>query len=611
MHLILKRGGELEKEYEKYSTVYNIDTSYITLDKQKELINYLCDTLEIKKAICNTVVSGDFSKILNGKGVKVITLVHELPGIIKSMSLENNANLLVNNSYKVVFPSEYVKEKFRIIAEIGDKKAIILPQGTAKHCKYKYNKKNAAILIRDELKLNKDVKIVLNVGYGDVRKGIDLFVEIANQVANKCKNIYFVWVGNLHPDFEKNKSSYFTNTNLLFISNRDDVSAYFAGSDLFMLTSREDPFPSVVLEAMNNGLPVIGFDDAGGFKDVVDDSTGVLVNFCDVYAMSQEIISLIGDNVRMQKLSNNAMNLIEEKFNFASYVYQLLDLLGDHYEKISVVVPNYNYEKYLPMRIKSILDQNYPIYELVFLDDASNDNSVNVIENYLSEELNIKLIKNNINSSNVFKQWVTGIASSRGNYIWIAEADDQSEKTFLEKIMNSFDKDKALVLVYSQSKQIDSAGDIIGENYLEYTNDIDKEKWKEEYINDGIAEISDALAIKNTIPNVSAVVFKRPNLNGFSTLNKISNYKVGGDWCFYVSILEQGKIGFIPEALNYHRRHLQGITISCDAKLHYDEIVDMQDYITKNFTVSKETLTKIANYRKYLIKYFNLSDYVV
>ncbi len=72
--------------------------------------------------------------------------------------------------------------------------------------------------------------------------------------------------------------------------------------------------------------------------------------------------------------------LIERDFNFLDYVYQLLNLLEHNYKKISVIVPNYNYEKYLPERVKSILNQTYPLYELIFLDDASTDNSVSIFE---------------------------------------------------------------------------------------------------------------------------------------------------------------------------------------------------------------------------------------
>ena len=58
-------------------------------------------------------------------------------------------------------------------------------------------------------------------------------------------------------------------------------------------------------------------------------------------------------------------------------------------KKVSVVVPNYNYGKYLRKRIESIIKQTYPIYELIVMDDASTDGS-DVIAKNLVLDLKIK-----------------------------------------------------------------------------------------------------------------------------------------------------------------------------------------------------------------------------
>ena len=59
-------------------------------------------------------------------------------------------------------------------------------------------------------------------------------------------------------------------------------------------------------------------------------------------------------------------------------------------KKISVIIPNYNYEKYIIERIDSILNQTYPIYELIILDDCSTDKSVDLIENKIKTIDNIR-----------------------------------------------------------------------------------------------------------------------------------------------------------------------------------------------------------------------------
>ena len=75
-------------------------------------------------------------------------------------------------------------------------------------------------------------------------------------------------------------------------------------------------------------------------------------------------------------------------------------------------------------------------------------------------------------------------------------------------------------------------------HYLDYTNDIDKEKWQSSYVRKGIDEIQDTLLIKNTIPNVSSVVFK--NIDIKTIAKQLEKFKIAGDWFFYVSLLKEG-----------------------------------------------------------------------
>ena len=146
-----------------------------------------------------------------------------------------------------------------------------------------------------------------------------------------------------------------------------------------------------------------------------------------------EFIHDEGLRLQREALAKN----LSKNFNFLNYIYELLDLLEHNYKKISVIIPNYNYEKYLPDRIKSILNQTYPLYELIFLDDASTDHSVSTFKKSLSKEnkthLKIQQIINDKNSGSVFKQWIKGVSQRTGDYIWIAEADDLCDKTFYKR----------------------------------------------------------------------------------------------------------------------------------------------------------------------------------
>ena len=99
-----------------------------------------------------------------------------------------------------------------------------------------------------------------------------------------------------------------------------------------------------------------------------------------------------------------------------------------------------------------------------------------LLSNENKHHLKIQQIINDTTSGSVFKQWIKGVSAATGDYIWIAEADDLCDKTFLQEVMQGFYINNNIALSYTQSKQIDEQGNVLANHYLNYTNDIDKEK---------------------------------------------------------------------------------------------------------------------------------------
>ena len=79
---------------------------------------------------------------------------------------------------------------------------------------------------------------------------------------------------------------------------------------------------------------------------------------------------------------------------------------------VSVVVPNYNYKRYLNLRIQSILQQTYQNIELILLDDASTDGSEEVLSDYQDHAKVSHILLNEHNTGNPFKQWFKGMQYS-------------------------------------------------------------------------------------------------------------------------------------------------------------------------------------------------------
>ena len=97
---------------------------------------------------------------------------------------------------------------------------------------------------------------------------------------------------------------------------------------------------------------------------------------------------------------------------------------------VSVVVPNYNYAKYLPQRMESIFGQSFQNFEIILLDDASTDNSAELIEGYRAHPKVSVVEVSARNSGSPFRQWEKGLSLAKGKYVWIAEADDLAHSDF-------------------------------------------------------------------------------------------------------------------------------------------------------------------------------------
>ncbi len=267
--------------------------------------------------------------------------------------------------------------------------------------------------------------------------------------------------------------------------------------------------------------------------------------------------------------------------------------------KVSVIIPNYNYEKFIIERIDSILLQTYPIYELVILDDCSTDNSVEVIEEKIKtiKDVKVKFIKNEKNSGLVFSQWQKGLKNITGDYFWIAEADDSCDNTFLEKVIKPFEEDKEVVLSYAESRKIDEENNITGEDVRDWSDIFHTHRWDKSYIASGEEEIKEALSYNNTILNVSSLVWKNQK-ECFDIFEQAKDYKVAGDWYIYLQILKKGKIAYNCESLNYFRKHKRSVSTTIKRNIEYSEVLKIQDDAKNSFELDDITLERQIERRR-------------
>lgn len=277
--------------------------------------------------------------------------------------------------------------------------------------------------------------------------------------------------------------------------------------------------------------------------------------------------------------------------------------------RVSVVIPNYNYEKFLLQRLYSIFSQKVKIYELIFLDDCSTDQSISLFETFKSKVENtvtIRTLYNAKNSGNVFKQWQKGYELASGDYIWITEADDYCSNQFLTTVLKPFQQDAEVCLSYCNTSFINESGEIVYKNILPSIDLQHTGHWNQNYVNDGKDEIDNYCYLNCTISNVSSVVMKK-GIPSKVFVNAQKYHQIG-DWMFYIGVLSDGKIAFSKKVANYYRIHGSNVTSMTKKQNHYHEIVQWYRYYKQNSKPSSKQIHHMMKRKKELEQIWGVKE---
>ncbi len=119
---------------------------------------------------------------------------------------------------------------------------------------------------------------------------------------------------------------------------------------------------------------------------------------------------------------------------------------------VSIITPMFNGGRFIGQTIDSVLNQTYPHWEMIVIDDGSQDNGPAIVNGYVSNDLRIQLVSQENGGSASARN--NGIRRAKGQYIVLLDADDTWNPEFLEKQLKLMHDKKAL-LVYSSHTRID------------------------------------------------------------------------------------------------------------------------------------------------------------
>jgi glycosyltransferase involved in cell wall biosynthesis len=220
---------------------------------------------------------------------------------------------------KVLAVSEAVRSALAARGVSGDKIAVVYNGIDIKALARTAQRKEA----RAEWGLEEDAPVAGMVGRLVDWKGPDRFLEAAARVAGEIPQARFMLVGDAifgeagYVDELKAMADRLgLGKRAVFTGFRDDALRIMSGLDVLVHASLlPDPLPTVLIEAMALGLPVVAAD-AGGVREIVDEgSTGLVVPPGDVRAMSEAMVELLSDPEVAARMGEAGRELAAERFD--------------------------------------------------------------------------------------------------------------------------------------------------------------------------------------------------------------------------------------------------------------------------------------------------------
>lgn len=213
---------------------------------------------------------------------------------------------------------------------------------------------------------------------------------------------------------------------------------------------------------------------------------------------------------------------------------------------ISIIIPMYNSQEYILETIRSALSQTYKNFELIIVDDCSNDKSTDIVKMLMVQDDRIKLIESDVNFGGPARPRNIGIDNSKGEYIAFLDADDVWCKLKLEKQLK--------ILESSGYDIIHTLADVIDEQSM------NNNRFKNQRVFNKLKHIfndRNIIYYTNYI-NINSVLMKKDSSIRFA---EDKNLIAVEDWMFWIECLSNGfKTYLLEEKLLKYRIHSRSIS---------------------------------------------------
>ena len=205
-------------------------------------------------------------------------------------------------------------------------------------------------------------------------------------------------------------------------------------------------------------------------------------------------------------------------------------------ELVSVIMPSYNCGKYVEKTIYSVQAQTYKNWEIIFMDDCSNDDTIRRVSELREKDLRIRLFQNKFNSGAAISR-NNALREAKGRWIAFLDSDDMWEPTKLEKQVR-FMEENGYAFSYTEYQEMDADGDLTGVTIS------------------GPRHVTKRGMYNFCWPGCLTVMYDRQKIG----LVQIENLSKNNDYAMWLKVIKKSDCYFLDECLAKYRKRKGSIS---------------------------------------------------
>lgn len=291
---------------------------------------HILKRLDIDIIHCNFVVTALYS-LITAKLTKTPIILH-MHQILKNRLLNKIIIRIVATYVDKIICVSYAVKNNLVQFGVSNNKCVVIYNSIYNEAS---GKKIKPYGFRKEIGADDNSKIITMVGQIAEWKGQEVFIEAVSKLTGKYNKLKCIIVGDIvHPLEQGYKERIYKKTSslnlsgvIMFTGFRDDIGDIMNDSDVIVHASiKPDPLPTVIIEAMSAGKPVVATNVGGVPELVVDKESGFIVPPKDADAMAEAISKLLDSHILREKMGIEGKRVMENEFNFQENLTKLLNL---------------------------------------------------------------------------------------------------------------------------------------------------------------------------------------------------------------------------------------------------------------------------------------------